>query len=108
MGRSRNQSIEPDIDAALDYDQCIVERPYRHLWATVLHLAVRDYCDDLAKGGDGSSKIADWFWSNSSEPRSFVWMCDLFNLDVDQTRKRVTANWKNLSSHNRGGTKGSE
>ena len=101
-GKTRNAGIEPDIDAALDYCNTTEERPYLRLWATALRHSVLDVCRVLESGrdpeGKADNKLMAWFWSDSEEPASFVWMCELFDRDPQQTRRRVVGQFQEIVS----------
>jgi hypothetical protein len=59
----------------------------RQLWASVISQAI---CD-IDVRGDRSSRVdaLRWIGSNKTHPQSFIWICDMLDLDEDRIRMMV-------------------
>lgn len=76
---------------AIDAENEIVRKPKRPpelaLWAAVFNQALADMRLSIT---EYDCQLAwDWVDSNCNEPGSFVWICSLFDLDVEQTRRKI-------------------
>jgi hypothetical protein len=77
--------------------------PLRRLWAAVLRQAIQDYA--CAKQGMASQfeeilhrDPVKWFESDSDEPQSFIWMCEVLNIDCRKVRQVVLADLLKFTS----------
>lgn len=59
--------------------------PYLAVWAAVLEVSVNDVKDD-ARGPERRASRA-WLSSNNTQPRSFLWVCDILGADPSRIRK---------------------
>jgi hypothetical protein len=67
----------------------------RRLWASVMRTAA----DDLhTKNDDNRVKARAWFDSESVEIGTFLWCCDILDLNAQAVRQGIKAN-TNLTSH---------
>ena len=67
-------------------------RACMNLWAEVFRVGLLDMA--LRFRADG--EVPFWIKDTVCRPGSFVWLCDLFNLDPDNTRSRWRANLRPL------------
>ncbi len=63
--------------------------PYLRLWASSMLLAVDDCWSKIAIDRDPAR---EWVRSDNTRPGSFVWVCHVFDLDVDRTRYLILGN----------------
>jgi hypothetical protein len=73
----------------------ITENTSKRLWAAVLIGAIKDVKKlAAAKSRDSVSKeeAKAWLQSDSKETGSFLWICEIFNLDHDCVRKSIAEN----------------
>ena len=61
------------------------------MWAAVFRAGLLDAADNFKLGYRNS-----WFESDDQYPGSFVWLCDLFNLDPDKARSMVRMKYRAL------------
>ena len=64
---------------------------YKRLWFAVLEQALTD-----AKGKHYSyrEEAREWFLSEKYETASFLWICDVLDLDPDSFRNAYRYEWK--------------
>lgn len=86
----------------------------KQLWAAKLLLHARDYAMGIrATSGRiikdpqntyaSDARIArNWIYSTSYAPASFLWICDLFDLDPESTRLRIEHGWRELIGLDKG------
>ena len=51
-----------------------------HLWAAVIQTAVNDIVTSGDNPNQDQRMSRDWVESDSLEPRSFLWACDMLNV----------------------------
>ena len=80
----------------------------RQLWAAKLLLHAKDYAMGVrAMNGkrydpQGGLHVSDarrahmWFFDDDTAPGSYIWVCDLFELDPERTRNMVVHRWREL------------
>jgi hypothetical protein len=81
----------------------------RRLWGAKLLLHAKEYAQGVklmggkrvgnANAGElcSNARIAyRWITSESTAPASFIWVCELFNLDPERIRLRIFHNWRGL------------
>jgi len=70
------------------------EIPCKELWAAVLTQALKDTkeCLKVHRKNDQPSQeeVKEWFKSESNEIGSFLWICELFELDPNLIRTHIT------------------
>ncbi|MBC8457979.1 MAG: hypothetical protein H8D67_08295 [Deltaproteobacteria bacterium] len=74
----------------------MVENRSKQLWAAVLIGAIEDVKKlAVTKSHDSVSKeeAKAWFQSDSKEIGSFLWICEIFNLDHDCVRTSIAKNY---------------
>lgn len=101
-GRSRNSSIEPDVDSAMDMEGWNEGTPYIRLWAIVLTTGIRDYCAALDKCYAHEHPWITWLRSDLNSPGSYVWICELLDICPDKTRAHINGRWKEIASTGQG------
>lgn len=97
-------------DAATDL------RAMRRLWAAKLLVHAKDYAAGVrAMGGtkiisttrstgqavELSRRAYSWMTSPEDGPSSFIWICDMFDLDPDRTRMRIFHGWREFLMSNK-------
>lgn len=76
------------------------DTPYRRLWLSVLLQAVADTrlgtLPDTPKNKSYNERIntiridaAYWFCATNSDVGSFIWICQLFNMDPERIRNKI-------------------
>ena len=91
----------------VDYEENLAA--LRRLWGAKLLLHAKDYAQGVkVMGGKRVDKTNSgelclnarlaysWFTSENTSPASFVWICDMFNLDPERIRMSVFHNWRGL------------
>ena len=91
----------------VDYEENLAA--LRRLWGAKLLLHAKEYAQGVkvmggkrvstANAGElcSNARIAHrWITSESTAPASFVWVCELFNLDPERIRMRIFHNWRGL------------
>jgi hypothetical protein len=81
----------------------------RQMWAAKLLLHAKDYALGVRamngkrydpKGGlyvSDARRAHMWFFDDADVgPGSFIWVCDLFELDPERTRNKVIHRWREL------------
>ena len=63
----------------------------KKLWAAVLGQAIHD----LEKNNNGEYPPDKWFTSDYDEPGSFLWICELFEIDPEKTKTAISRRIKN-------------
>lgn len=70
-----------------------MSRPYMRLWLAVLYEATMWYQQGCKHGWEGYGEAAierrrakQWFESNDKTPRSFLWVCDVFDMQPEKFR----------------------
>lgn len=59
--------------------------PYLALWAASLQIAISDAQDP---DPDAEQRVsAAWIWRDDTQPRSFLWVCDILGADPARIRK---------------------
>jgi hypothetical protein len=95
-------SLMSEVDFASEFSAM------KRLWAAKLLVHAKDYAAGVkVVGGKRPSNLATsgitcanarkaytWLTDKSDHPSSFVWICELFDLDPDRTRMRVFHNWR--------------
>ena len=82
----------------------------KKMFAAKLLTHARDYAIGVKRAGErrgkkdkthsekdlslNARKAASWIWSDSVEPASFIWICDLLDLDYEKVRMKVTHGWR--------------
>lgn len=79
-------------------------RPYLRLWIEVMRLGVQDFCYARARGSSYNHPHIQWFWSDSQEPGSYLWLCHLLDLDPAKSRSQVMRRWRKLVDKRNGRT----
>ena len=86
----------------------------KQLWAAKLLLHARDYAMGIRYTGGKiitdpqnvammDARIArSWIYSPDISPASFIWICDLFNLDPERTRMHIEHKWRDLVGLSKG------
>ena len=78
---------------------------YRRLLAATLYQAAQDYSNAriaLAKLPDRPDvmekfqEIRDWFMSESDEPMTYAWICDMLNIPRHRIREQLHTRWREL------------
>lgn len=64
---------------------------YKRLWAAVFYMGLKDAAESLKlclQNGEPWQKFEPlmWVYSPLNEPGSFLWLCDLFDLNPVQAR----------------------
>lgn len=75
------------------------DRNILRLWAYVFVQGIRDYTEARRRGftSEGSSEVY-WFESDIDEhPGSFLWLCELFDLDPTRARSAVLMNMRKIN-----------
>ncbi len=88
--RREEKRVELDLEL-----RCSVQDPMRHLWAAVFDRGVRDFATSWFRG-DKESEPKIWFWSDERHPGSFAWLCEVFDIRVQEARNRVIKNVRDL------------
>ena len=78
--------------------------PYKRLFASKLLLHIKDYTEYLRAirskrqktGRLEGRKAQNWIYSESDEPASFRWCCEILGLNPDVVRSRVELNWREI------------
>ena len=39
-------------------------------------------------------RAVSWMWAESTEPASFIWICDLLEMDADKVRMKIIHGWR--------------
>lgn len=81
----------------------------KRLWASKLLIHAKDYAEGVkfmgsVRGRDDSMRIGmfvgearrayAWLTSEDTAPSSFVWVCELFDLHPERTRRLIMTNWR--------------
>lgn len=68
---------------------CNEKEPYINLVGSIIKQAVSDLTNNRKDeySERRRKKAREWFTSNSKEPNSLIYYCDLVDLDVDEVRK---------------------
>lgn len=90
--------------------QSISPEKYRNLWASVLTQAISDitakkvevknkHSDDRSVEVERERRSAiAWVSSRRVDEQSFVWVCDILNIDSDRARIKIFENVKTLAA----------
>jgi hypothetical protein len=78
-----NYEMQPDELPGLGEDQ---QRMLR-LWISVLRQGLQDWAEEQSRALP--AEATHWFNSNEGFPGSFVFLCDLLNLDVEYARRQA-------------------
>lgn len=71
--------MNPDVvEDAICHDS----RGEMKMWSACLLQGIRDY-------KDGHRDAVYWLWSDDIFVGSFVWLCDLFNINPEYAREKV-------------------
>jgi hypothetical protein len=62
------------------------------LWAAVFHRGLIDAADAFRKGAE-----FPWITSQEKHPGSFIWLCDLFDMDPDIARSMARRKYRMLT-----------
>lgn len=65
------------------------ETPEKNLWAEVLVRAVRDVLHPESKEMYYHKHACFWFFDDSTEMKSYLWICEELDLDAKKIRNRV-------------------
>lgn len=65
------------------------------LWGAVLRQGVADFCIERRECRKGEAHL--WFWDDTVSCGSFVWCCQLFDIDPDKARAQTLNNWREVS-----------
>ena len=80
------------LDSVTQHDAAV--RPYLRLWAEVMRGGVQDFCTARALARPNIDPRINWMWSNDVFPGSFIWLCDLFDLEPEKARSQVLLQWR--------------
>lgn len=102
--RHSHITIENALDTTLDPQN----RALRRLYAAVLTQGIYDYISAISarppypqlsvEDYKAYRRTQSWFSSHETRPMSFVWLCDVLNLDADTVRGAVVRRRKELAA----------
>lgn len=57
---------------------------------------VRDKTSNERELSLNARKAMSWIFSDSTDPASFIWICDLLEMDYEKVRMKIMHNWRPL------------
>lgn len=73
------------------------EQPELALWAAVFSQGARDYAISCMLRQPPYDEPQEWFWSDEDHIGSFVWLCDVFNLQPHHARSQILLRLRQLA-----------
>lgn len=73
------------------------QQPELALWAAVFSQGARDYAISCMIREPLAAEPQVWFWSDEDHIGSFVWLCDVFNLQPRHARSQILLRLRHLA-----------
>lgn len=83
--------------------RALYDKPEAELWLAAGIQGIHDYLELKSFMRREQKEAAQWLFSENEEPRSFRWLCDLFEVDVDAARDKLRKARAMMIEHRRAG-----
>lgn len=81
--------LHPDFDTGRSLDH--ETRACLRLWAAVFAVGIQESAEEFRSGYEPF-----WFYSDDRHPGSFVWLCELFDLDPERARNEARMRFREI------------